>query len=74
MKLNELLKKIPRQTLVEVVDLDYRRAWYGEPQEITKFELGYFKGAEVECVDTFIAEVGEGEFRTAIQVKVRFRA
>ena len=44
MKLNELIKKIPQNSLLEVVDEDYRRAWYGEPYELGKFELNYFKG------------------------------
>ena len=73
MKLNELIKKIPQNSLLEVVGEDYRRAWYGEPYELGKFELNYFKGMEVICIDSFVAEVGEQEFRTAIQVKIHAR-
>ena len=71
MKLNELVKKVPQRTLLEIVDGGYRRAWYGEPRELRGEDLKFFTGMEVECVDTFMAEVGENEFRPSLQVKVR---
>ena len=71
MKLNELIKKIPSKNLIEVVDLDYRRAYYGEVGEIDKFTIKFFKSKEVESIDVFMAEVDDGKFELAMQVKFR---
>ena len=72
MKLNELIKKIPRTDLIEVVTPDGSRAYYGRIDEIDEFTVEFFKGKEVEFIDVFMAEVGENKFEMAMQVMFRW--
>ena len=73
MTLDNLIQHTYHQALVEVVDLDYYRLFYGRVESIWNEVPTSLKEVEVQSINPFVAEVEQGVFEPAVQMVVTSR-
>ena len=71
MKIHQLLKKINATNLIEVVDEDYRRIYYGRAKEVNAEEWKFLTSWIVLGLNSFLAEIGLNSFETCIQIIIK---
>lgn len=69
MILEQFINDTYHLALIEVVDLDYFRLYYGRVGEVWN-EIPMLKEVEVQSINPFGAEVEQGVFEAAIQIVV----
>ena len=72
MTLEVLIESTYHQALVEVVDLDYYRLFYGRVEQIWN-EIPMLKEVEVQSINPFAAEVEQGTYEPSLQIVVTSR-
>ena len=70
MYIKELLKYLNPHTLVEIVDSDFRRIYYGLVHGIDKHTWEFLTALKTLEINSFLAETNKGVFEPATQVIV----
>ena len=71
MYVKELLKHINSHQLIEIVDIDFRRIYYGLVHGIDKYTWEYLTALKTAEINSFLAETGKGIFEPAIQIRIK---
>lgn len=70
MYVKELLKHINQHNLIEIVDVDFRRIYYGCKHGIDKYTLDLLTALKTAEINSFLAETGPSKFEPAIQIRL----
>lgn len=70
MKVRTLIRRINPKTLVEIVDCDFNRLFYGCTPEITKDLWKVLVGLNVEEINPFVAKTGVFSKELAMQIRL----
>ena len=70
MYIKQLLKHINPHTLIEIVDVRFRRIYYGNLHGIDKCTLELLTSLRTLEINPFLAETNVGVFEPAVQVIV----
>lgn len=70
MYVKELLKHINPHILIEIVDSDFRRIYYGTMHGIEKHTWEFLTALKTAEINPFLAEVDKGVFEPAVQIRV----
>ncbi|WP_281512167.1 hypothetical protein [Mammaliicoccus vitulinus] len=73
MKLKYFLKSINPNCLIEIVDADNKRLYYDPLTAVQDLDTKVLTNKEVSEVNPFIAEVDDGLFQPAIQIRIKER-
>ena len=70
MYIKQLLKHINPHSLIEIVDTDFRRIYYGDLHGIDKYTYELLTALKTLEINPFLAETNLGVFEPTIQVIV----
>lgn len=70
MYVKELLKHINPHNLIEIVDVDFRRIYYGCMVEMDNFTWNLLTSLKTAEINSFLAETEQGIFEPAVQIRI----
>lgn len=70
MYIKQLLKHINKHSLIEIVDTDFRRIYYGDLHSVDQDTYEFLTALKTLEINPFFAETSLGVFEPAIQVIV----
>lgn len=71
MYVKELLKYINPHSLIEIVDSDFRRIYYGLVHGLDKYTLELLTALKTAEINSFLAETGTARFEPSIQIRIK---